>query len=359
MKIIDRYVLKELGEPFMFGLTSFTLILSASMVLFELVRAIVQAGMPVTIAAQLFLFRLPSVMVYIFPMAMLLAAILSFGRFSSDREVIAFRAGGVSLYRLMVPVMGLGLAVSLLTMGFYEVVVPQATAASQALLIQAKIEHAPKMQNNVFMPEIENGMLKRIFYANRLEGSLMDGVIIQEFSNGQLSQIVQAKTASWQKDKWVFNNGTNYFLGATGEYKHTIKFDQQVIAIKFTPADFYVGEKKPEELNYGSLKEYIALRKKTGADTKDYEIQLNMKLALPFACFVFALLGAPLGLNPTRKSSSIGLGISVIIIFVYYVLMFIGMASGMTGLLEPVWAAWMPNIVTALIGAYILYKAGR
>ncbi len=359
MKILDRYIIKELLEPFIFGLTAFTLILSASMVLFDLVRAIVLMGMPLTVALQLFLFRLPSIIVYIFPMAMLLGSILSFARLSSDKEIIAFRAGGISLYRLMIPALTIGLLVSFLTLAFYEVVVPEASKASTNLLIKTKMERKPKIEENVFIPEIEQGVLKRIFYSKKIEGNVMEGVIIEEFNNGQLSQLINSKTAEWKDDKWIFKNGITYILSDTGEYKHLIKFDEQYITIKFTPADFYMGEKKPEEMNFSSLKDYIKLKEKMGTNVTDLQIQLNMKLSIPFACFVFALLGAPLGLNPTRKASSIGLGISVIIIFVYYVLMFLGMSAGYMEIISPFMAAWLPNIITAGIGGWILYKAGQ
>lgn len=359
IKIIDRYILKELLDPFLFGLASFTLILSASMVMFELVRAVILMGMPLIVAAQLFLFRLPGVIVYIFPMAMLLSSILSFAKLSSDKEIVAFRAGGVSLYRVIIPVLILGILVSFLTLLFYEVVVPESNKAAQNLLIKTKIERAPKIEKNVFIPELEKGILKRIFYARKLKGNSMEGVIVEEFENGALSQLINAKSAEWKDDRWIFKNGITYLLSESGEYKHLIKFDEQYVTIKLSPAELYSGDKKPEEMNFKSLKSYIELRKKMGADIVDLQIQLNMKIAIPFACFVFALLGAPLGLNPTRKSSSIGLGISVIIIFIYYVLMFSGMALGEIEIISPFLAAWLPNIITAGIGGYILYKAGQ
>lgn len=359
IKIIDRYLFKELLDPFLFGLASFTLILSASMVMFELVRAVILMGMPLSIAAQLFLFRLPGVVVYIFPMAMLLSSILSFAKLSSDREITAFRAGGISLYRLIIPVLFLGIIVSFLTLAFYEIVVPESNKAAQNLLIKTRIEKTPKIEKNVFIPEFENGALKRIFYARKLKGNSMEGIIVEEFENGALSQLVNAKSAEWKDSHWIFKKGITYLLSESGEYKHLIKFEEQYVAIKLSPAELYAGDKKPEEMNYNSLRSYIELRKKMGANVVDLQIQLNMKIAIPFACFVFALLGAPLGLNPTRKSSSIGLGISVIIIFIYYVLMFSGMALGELEIISPFLAAWLPNVITAGIGGWILYKAGQ
>ena len=183
IKIIDRYIFRELLEPFLFGLGAFTAILSASMILFELVRAIVLRGMPLIVALQVFIYRLPSIVVYIFPMAMLLAALLAFSRLSSESEIIAFRASGVSLYRLIIPVLFLGLLVSFANLGFSEVVVPESNKAVKNLLLVTSTKHKPKMQKNVFVPEMEKGTLKRIFYAETLKADTMYDVIVKEFTD--------------------------------------------------------------------------------------------------------------------------------------------------------------------------------
>lgn len=358
-KTIDRYIVKELLDPFLFGLGAFTAILASSTVMFELVRAVIIKGMPITVAIQLFVFRLPGVMVYIFPMAMLLSALLAFSRLSNDSEIVAFRAAGVSLYRLIIPVLLLGFLISCLTLFFYEIVVPVSNQAAKNLLVETSGKHTPKIQKNMFVPEIEHDVLKRIFYARELKGEVMQGVIIGEFEGDKLSELINAREAAWQKDKdqWVLRDGIIYILSESGEYKHLIKFKEQYIAIKYSPSDFYMGEKKADEMNVGELSDYIKLKRKMGEDVTDYEIQFNMKFAIPFACLVFSLLGAPLGLNPKRASSSIGLGLSIIIIFVYYTIMSISVAFGELRWLPPPVAAWAPNLATGGIGWYVLNRA--
>jgi lipopolysaccharide export system permease protein len=358
-KIIDRYVFRELLEPFFFGLGSFTAILSSSMGLLELVRAVVLKGMPIIIAVQIFLFRLPGIVVYIFPMATLLAALLAFSRLSHDSEVIAFKAHGISLYRLIVPVAVLGVLVSLLNLTFSEIVVPASNVAAKNLLIVTAVGQQPKMQNNVFLPELEQGVLKRIFYAGTMSGEAMSGVIVQEFDQGKLSQIINAREAAWQKDKnqWLFRDGIIYLLSEAGEYKHIIKFKEQYVTIKYTPADFFIGDRNPDEMNMAQLREFIALKSKMGSDITDLNIQLNMKMAIPFASLVFALLGAPLGLSGRRTSGSVGLGISILVIFFYYLLTSITIAVGELKFFAPGLAAWLPNIITGALGWYILSRA--
>ncbi len=358
-KTIDRYILRELIEPFLFGMGAFTAILSASMILFELVRAIILRGMPFTVAMQIFIYRLPAIMVYIFPMATLLAALLAFGRFASDSEIVAFRASGVSLYRLILPVLFLGFAVSLTNLTFSEVVVPESNRAANNLLVETTVKLKPKLQKNVFVPELKGGVLKRIFYAETLKGDTMQDVIVQEFAEGKLIQIITAREAQWDKgnDKWTFRSGIIYLIAESGEYKHLIKFKEQSIAIKYSPADFYVGDRNPEEMTIAELRDFITLKQKMGVDVTDFKIQLNMKMAIPFASLVFALLGAPLGLSPRRASSSIGLGLSILVIFFYYIVTFISMAVGELKVISPVLAAWLPNIITAGVGWKILSKA--
>lgn len=359
IKIIDRYVFKELLDPFLFGLGAFTAIMASSTVMFELVRAVIIKGMPIMVAIQLFIFRLPGVMVYIFPMATLLATLLAFSRLSNDSEIVAFRAAGVSLYRLVVAVLFLGVVVSFITMSFYEIVVPESSEAAKNLVVETSARHNPKIQKNMFVPELEHGALKRVFYAEELSGDVMQGVIVGEFQGGKLSQLINAKDAQWQKDKdqWLFRDGIIYILSETGEYKHLIRFKEQFITIKYTPADFLAGEKKPDEMNMAELGDFIKLKRKMGEDVTDYEIQLHMKMAIPFACLVFSLLGAPLGLTPKRASSSIGLGISIIIIFLYYIMMSISVAFGELKWLSPVASAWLPNIATACVGWYLLHRS--
>jgi len=361
IKIIDRYIFQELIEPFLFGLGAFTAILSSSMVMFELVRAVALRGMPLVVALQIFAYRLPGIVVYIFPMATLLAALLAFSRLSHDSEIIAFRASGISLFRLIVPVLALGLMVSFVNLTFSEIVVPESNKAAKNLLIETGARYQPKLQKNVFLPELERGELKRIFYAETMKGSVLEGVIVQEFDRGRLAQIINAKEGAWQKDKnqWLFKDGTIYLIAESGEYKHLIKFKEQYISIKYSPADFYIGDRNPDEMNIGQLRDFIALKEKMGVEVTDFKIQLNMKLAIPFASLVFALLGAPLGLSSRRTSGSMGLGISIIVIFFYYIATFVSMAIGELRVIPPGASAWLPNIITGGVGFYILKAAAE
>ena len=137
--------------------------------------------------------------------------------------------------------------VSFTNLAFSEIVVPEANKAAKNLLIETSAKHKPKLQNNVFVPELEHGTLKRIYYVERLKGNIMYDVIVQEFSNGKLTQIIIAKEAMWKEgqDEWLFKDGRMYPISDTGEFKHFITFKEQSIAIKYSPADFLLAIKIP------------------------------------------------------------------------------------------------------------------
>ena len=120
VSILDRYLIKELIGPFLFGIAAFTFILSGSTVLFALIGEAIRNNIPMGIILQLFLYKLPYMIVLSFPMSTLLATIIAFGRLSADSEILAFRAGGIAFSRLVTPIFLTGLFVSLLTIWFNE-----------------------------------------------------------------------------------------------------------------------------------------------------------------------------------------------------------------------------------------------
>ena len=105
------------------------------------------------------------------------------------------------------------------------------------------------------------------------------------------------------------------------------------------------------------LDNHIKLLKQEGRDVKELKVSYHQRFSIPLACFIFALVGAPLGLSPNRSGSSIGLGLSIIVIFIYYTLMTVGSALGQSGNLSPWLGAWLQNIIFIIVGFGLLYKS--
>ena len=363
MKILDRYVLTELAAPFLFGVAAFTGIMTASTVLFHLVTLMVRHGLPILLVLEVLALRLPEMIFYTFPMSMLLASLLAFGRLSGDGEITAFKAAGVSLYRIMAPVLAFAVVVSGATIALNEYLVPAASWQAKRLMHQAMHQQQmPVARDHLFYNEMKDGQLKRMFYARHFDGSRMRDVVVQEFEANKLVRIVQAAEAAPTADGWRFANGVIYQTDEHGEYRFTVRFEAQTIALGEALLALSTENRLPMEMNARELGAHIdrlVATGQSGRDVNELEVQLHQKFAVPFASLVFALVGAPMGLKPNRSSSGIGLGVSILVIFVYYILMFVFMAMGQVGAVPPVLGAWLPNLVAGGIGLGLMVRQAR
>ena len=178
ISVMDRYIITELIPPFLFGVGAFSSVGVAIGTLFDLVRKITDAGLPLGIAIQVLMLKMPLFISYAFPMSTLLATMMTFSRFSGDSELIALRGCGVSLYRIVTPAVALSLVVTGMTFLFNEMVVPAANHQAATTMERALKSEKPNFQeNNIFYPEYgevtqPNGQkiraLRRLFYANQL-----------------------------------------------------------------------------------------------------------------------------------------------------------------------------------------------
>ncbi len=363
MRILDKYILKELLGPFFFGIAAFSSVFIGTSTLFRIAQYVTKYGASIPTVIKLFLYSLPGIVVLTFPMSMLLAALLSFGRLSGSSEITAMRSGGLSFYRLTVPVMITAFVVSMAAIVLNEEVVPAANAG-YSYIVRYEIEKnsRPKSQEHIIVKDInKDGQIERLTYAQNFmaDTNTMNKVSIQEFEDGKLARVENAESAVWQADRWIMYNGTITDINEEGAINHVLKFAQQIMPVKKNPDNISREQKKPDEMSMKELKETIAVLKREYAKTSNYEVELYQRVSIPLASFVFALIGTPLGLSPNRSSSSIGLGLSIIIIFMYYTVLTVSGALGQGGAIPPLVAAWIPNMAGTLVGIYLIYKASR
>ncbi|MBP2650006.1 MAG: permease YjgP/YjgQ family protein [Firmicutes bacterium] len=360
MRILDKYILKELMGPFIFGICAFSSIFIGSSTLFRIAEYVTKYGAPISLVAKLFIYSLPAIVVLTFPMSMLLASLLSFGRLSGSSEITAMKSGGISFYRLAAPVMIMAFLVSIFAAVFQETVVPASTAAYNHIVkYEIQRNAMPQAQEHIIQKEVKNGVLNRLLYARKFSGDTMSAVSVQEFDNENLVRVENAEKAVWQDNRWVMYNGVIYDLTSEGGLERSMHFDQQILPIEQKPIDISREQKKPEEMTIKELKQHINTLRKEYVKTSSYEVELHHRLTVPMASFVFALIGTPLGLQPNRSSSSIGLGLSIIIIFIYYIIMTITTALGEGGAIPAVVAGWLPNVIGIIVGGWLIWKNSR
>ena len=219
MRILDRYILKELLGPFVFGICVFASILVGTGPLFRIAQYISQYGASVWTCAKLLAYSLPGIIALTFPMAMLLSSLMAFGRLSSSSEIVAMKCGGLSFYRLAAPVFLLALGVSIFSMAFNEVMVPRANAAYSYIVHYEIMKNTrPKSQEHIVIKDIVNGKLQRLTYGRKFDEdlNLMQGITIQEYENDVLVRIENAENAVWKNGSWTMMNGTIYDMSEDG-----------------------------------------------------------------------------------------------------------------------------------------------
>ncbi|MCE5287313.1 MAG: LptF/LptG family permease [Pelosinus sp.] len=362
MRILDRYIIKELLGPFIFGIAAFSSVFIGTSTLFRIAQYVTKYGASLGSVIKIFIYSLPSIIVLTFPMAMLLAALLSFGRLSGSSELTAMRSGGLSFYRLSAPVFMIAFFVSVFSAGFQELVVPASNAAyNNVLRYEIEKNTAPRTQEHIVIPDIKNNNIERLTYARKYdEGTKsMTGLTLEEFTDGKLTRVENAEKAMWLDDRWVMYNGVIHDLSGDGNVERSLRFTEQNMPMDKKPLDISRAQKSQEEMTIRELKQHIRMLKQENVKTSVYEVELHQRLAIPMASFIFALIGTPLGLQPHRSSSSIGLGISIIIIFIYYTIMTVATALGQGGAILPFLAAWMPNIIGLIAGVILVYRASR
>ena len=369
--VMDRYIARELTLPFLFGVGAFSSIGVSIGALFELIRQVTESGLAATLAFQIFLLKLPEFVVLAFPMSTLLACMMTYSRFSGDSELIALRGCGVSVRRIVTPAIVLSLFVTMLTFAFNELITPAANYRASITLEQAlNSERPPFQERNIFYQEFQPAAdgsgaqeLKRLFYARKFNGEEMLGLTIVDFSQEGLEQIVSAESATWDlgQNLWNFKNGTVYVVSPDGAFRNIVRFNQQALQLPRTPLDLASRTRSDAELNIAQATQYLELIRQSGDEKKirTWQVQIQRKYALPFVCVVFGIVGSALGVRPQRTGKATSFGVSVIIIFGYYLLSFITDAFGKTGVLSPFMAAWLPTLLGLVAGIYLLNRASK
>ena len=385
MKILDRYIARELIGPFAFGVAAFTLIFISGEYLFKL-TSMVASGAPLLDVAELMALRMVPLAIVTFPMATLLATLLSFGRLSGDMEVVAMMAGGVSFMRIAVPAFAMGLLVSIFGLFANQVIVPPAGRAvnrTQARIIRrlgasGATVAAPTSGRSFVIQDYAGGQLEHLVVAGgfNFAARRLDHVTYLEYKGRPGARhvvvMVEAERAYWnpqQPDHWVFENGFMRLFGeeraaagakSAAAYLYSGSFTSESLVLNKTPQQIVAEGKDPEEMSYQELRQYIANLRDQGASLKtlrELEVDLSNKLSIPFTSMVFALIGTPLGLRRLRGGAAVGLGVSILIIFCYYVLWHATSVLGENGQLSPALASWLANLVGLGVGGVLVTRA--
>lgn len=373
LSIMDRYLIGQLIPPFLFSVGLVATLGVAIAYLSDLANKIVDKHLPLIEALEILLLKIPEFVAYSLPVAIMLATLITYGRLSSDSELIALRGCGISLYRIITPALILSILVTGITFLISEFVVPAANYQATSILVNSiQEEHAFWQNKDIFYPEFEevqlpNGSkerrLKSLVYAENFDGKKMKDLTVLKWTKKGLEQIVLSDNASWnnQTKKWDFFNGTIYKLESNASFGNSSSFKHEKIALPKAAFDFALQGRDPYEMNITEAKQYMKILRLVG-DTKKltfFSVRTEQKIAFPFVCIVFGLVGSALGSRPHQVSRATSFGLSIAIIFIYYLLAFFMGSLGMIEILTPTMAAWLPNLIGLGISGFLIYQFNK
>jgi LPS export ABC transporter permease LptG/LPS export ABC transporter permease LptF len=362
MRIIDRYVIREVLLPFAIALLVFTFILIVPSMM-QYAEAFIAKGVPTSIVLRAMATLLPSSLALSIPSALLIGLLIAFGRLSADREFVAMQACGVSVARLLWPVGFISVLGWVATSYVMLEALPDANQAFREITYKVLAQRAEgEVKPRVFFDEFPDLVLyvrdippaggwNDVFMADNTPGR-PQAVYLVRHGRVILDPVKR-------KVEMVLEDGTRHVTNQDGTYQ-VIKFDRQVISVSPERAFPRGGPQKGDpEMTIAELKERAAEFERQGLSSHNQIMAIHRKFAIPVACLVFGVIGLALGATNRRdgKLGSFVFGLGVI--FAYYIPLTLGPALAKGHLVAPWLAVWAPNIILSGVGAALFFWRSR
>ncbi len=398
MKILTRYILKEMLGPTALGFGFYTFIILMRQ-LFDLAGLIIRRSLPASTVVHLLYLSLPNIVVLTVPMSLLFGILIAVGRLSSDSEIIAMRASGISARTIFRPVFLFSFGAFLLNLYLMNVLLPRGNSDLQTLraeLYTSGVE--TEVRPRVFYDEYENlviyvhdvdrrtGQWKGVFVADSRSDESKEPLTTVQAVKQSRNEANAVAFASQQRtgqkvivaeigNLSIVKPGKQIWLNLRNAESHfwdprkPDRYDLNRNAVqRMRLPDRYPGGdastryiRSFREMNLRELVEQERMLAKT-PDREAYwaaKVQIHKMFSIPFACLVFGVLGLPLGITNRRGGKSSGFSLSIAIILVYYVMINNGEHLAVTGRLSPALAMWTPNVLLLAVGIYLLNRVNR
>ena len=361
MKIIDKYMVRGFLAPFLWCVLLFN-VMAIIIDIFSFIDDIVSYKIPGESIAAFYVYYLPTIFIQVTPMAVLLSSIFVLSNLNKHNEITAMKSSGISLWRILSPVLILGFIVSVVVFVVNDRIIPTSSRIANYIrteeLEKVKHKNIPgKIVKNVAL----YGAGNRIIFVRSYDTDkkLLNDIIVHEHdSAASLTYKITAQSGVWTGDGWRFYKVIVYKIDNSGKILEVPKFyDEKDVPLKERPVDFANKESRAEYMSYRQLQKYILnFRGANPRLIKNLLVDLHYKTAFPFISFVIILIGAPFAIITTRGGVLIGVGMSIVIGLLYYASIAIFIAFGKAGILPPIVAAWLGNVVFACIGIHLVNK---
>lgn len=361
MTLLDRYIVRQFIVTTLFSLVA-VLVVFIVIDAMENLDDFIDRQASTQIIITYYFYFIPEIIKLIMPVALLLASLFVTARMSTQNELTAMKAAGMSLYRIIVPYLVVAFVVSVASVYFNGWIVPKANK------MKFTIERVYLNKNtvsgsgaNIYVQDSPTRILSIGYYDEQRQTA--SRVSIQDFSDTNLTILtgrVDAQTMEWDSvgGRWMLRSGARRWFADNKE--HFEKFEIQPTGrLHFNPEDLRKKQEQPDEMEYRDLEQFIENQRRAGQDVSRWLVDFYSKVSFPFASVIVVLFGVPFASVKRRGGIGVQLGISLLICFIYLIFMKVSQVFGYNGDIHPLVTAWMANLMFLAGAAYITFRVPK
>jgi LPS export ABC transporter permease LptG/LPS export ABC transporter permease LptF len=362
--ILDEYILRQFFGTFLMVLVAFVMLMLV-FTFFELLGDIIRNQTPLIVVGEYLINLTPNMIYNLTPLSVLIAVLVVFGLLNRTNEITAMKATGISLYRMIVPVLVIASALALSLFAFDEAYLPSANRKQEELrnIIKGKPAQTYQSLDRKWMfGKQQRGKPGRIFYYEFFDAynDRFANITVFEFdpTTFSLTRRIFAASAHWdpQFNRWIFEHGWERSFSGD-EITNYKTFEVSTFSEIIEPPAYFKQELRPsQEMSFNELRHYIQALRQSGFDTMRLRVQLNRKMAYPLITLVMAILAIPFALSMGRRGSLAGIAVAIGMAIAYMFVDGTFEAMGNVNLLPAFLAAWSPDILFGLAGSYLLLR---
>jgi len=361
MKLLDRHIIKQFLVTSLFSLGAVIVVFVVIDVM-EHLDDFIDKRAPLDIILLYYFYFIPEIIKLVMPIALLLASLFVTARLSTQNELTAMKASGISLYRLMLPYLFVAVIVSVASVYFNGWLVPKANRMKFTIgRVYLHKDIISPSGANIYFQDSPTRMLSLGYYDDTRKTATR--VSIQEFSSADPTEMlsrIDANTMTWDSTArlWILRDGTQRW------FEHAKERLQQFGSrpagrLNFDAEDLKKKQEKPDEMDFYTLREFIENQQRAGQDVSQWLVDFYSKISFPFASVIVVLFGVPFSSIKRRGGVGVQLGISLLICFIYLIFMKVSQVFGYNGDINPLLTAWLANIVFLIAAGFIILRVQK
>lgn len=374
MRLLDRYLLRELLVPLFFCLAGFLLFWISSDLIAE-IDEFQEYGMDPLDVAQYYIAKIPEFAVMILPIGLLLSLLFSVSNHARHNELIAMRAAGMTLWRISLPYFAVGLLLSLSSLALNELAVPEGARRAEQIINAKEGASAPesRWRQNIHFRNARDRRIWNIGAFHLDSNEMKDPHIEWIQANGAVRDL-KARAAIRTNDVWVLHDVTETYYPGGDAYDHEQfeprpSFAEVLVLPELTETPEEIKSQikisglssvkaaRKVQLSLKEIYDFLSLHPSLNArDRALLTTQLHARLAAPWTPLVVVLIALPFGARSGRRNIFMSVASSMALCFAFFILLKLGLALGTAGYVPGWLAAWIPNLLFGIVGAWLLHK---